>query len=206
MTNLVGKAKSLSPKTSKGGEVTSCHRAALPSHNLSMTMDDTISAGWPVTCVGKRDSIPLSIVRVAGRRGPAVGLNPSMLLNLRSKGRAGSCADWNDSGNTDPESSSRVRTATFRRAEFRVPANVDRRGQAPRGAATFLSIWLMRLGLVGRVTRPATRRTAVKLGGGSNLRSLTATGNMTRYERFGVTPKAIRFPLDRMADLLEEIC
>lgn len=93
-----------------------------------------------------------------------------------------------------------------RRAKSEVPANVDRRGQAPRGAATFLSIWLMRLGLVGRVTRPATRRTAVKLGGGSNLRSLTATGNMTRYERFGVTPKAIRFPLDRMADLLEAIC
>lgn len=35
---------------------------------------------------------------------------------------------------------------------------------------------------------------------------VAAKGSVTRYERFGASPKAIRFPLDRMADLLEAIC
>lgn len=169
--------------------MTVSHRAVAPLHNLSM---DRVGAEvWPLS-----------------------RFKSGHAHNLRSKGRAGRCAEGLNLGHGVPlrkasaltEMPAEFRTATLRRAESLTYGQLRRTGQAPGRAANFLSIWLMRLGLVGRVTRSTTRRTAVKLGGGSNLRSLTSKGSVTRYERFGASPKALRFTLDRRADFLEAIC
>lgn len=104
----------------------------------------------------------------------------------------------------------RSRTAsTLRRAESLTYGQLRRTWQAQGRAATFLSIWLMRLGLVGRVTRSTTRRTAVELGGGSESAEQSAKRGMTRSERIGAPSKAVRYqePITRgscggrMADL-----
>lgn len=188
-SNLVPTAQKAAGEHTTRTRNDTSHRAALRVNNMN-----------GVSGTGSR---PREARVLNATRNIQVGSNPTTIPNLPSKGgstprgsgvmnakslvaaqrvepafplgETGSRADWNDSENIDSASSSRVRTANF-------PSSMDKT-----------------TALVVRGNGSSKREKSGLTPGGNLICGNSAKGSVTRSERFGASPKAMR-PRGYMAD------
>lgn len=182
-------------------------------HNLSMGA----KASGSFTLTSREDALENTL-----------GTNRPMLLNLAGNPAVESCE-----GGLMRLGARLPLTATLRRAESLTQGQLRRTGQAPGCAAKSVSSMDRTTDRVDRVTgqqsgKPPFNSAAQGISHGvgretgtspvvnvcrdhkktpcrASFCGTSAKGSVTRYERFGASPKAVRSE-DRMADLMEAIC